>query len=408
MEVLYFATHPLWPLTSGNRLRDYYLAKHLGSHFQLTFVEMCNPNEQPSQPPDHPGFKRLISLSKGTSYTPGKILHGMAGPTPLTVLNYFDRRSASQLASVLAQGGFDLVQVEGVFLSEYLPVIQAAPNCPAILVDWHNIESELMWRYSDKTPSWPKRLAARRTAALLERAELALLQTCGTHTVTSTREREKLLTKCPSANIHVVPNGVDLNYFYQTAQARQSESLSSTNRSLLFVGSMDYHANIDAVTWFVNSAWPEIAQRHPQLNLIIAGRNPSREVLRLTSDRVQVTGTVEDVRPFYRSALAVIVPLRVGGGTRLKILEAMAAGVPVVSTHLGAEGIDIVHNVHVLFADTSAEIADAIDNLARSSELCRRLVEAARNLVIDHYDWTVLGEALYRIYDDLIRHSNAR
>jgi polysaccharide biosynthesis protein PslH len=261
-----------------------------------------------------------------------------------------------------------------------------------------------MWRYSEKTPSWLKRLAASRTATLLERAELSLLQMCETHTVTSAREREKLLAQCPVAKIHVVPNGVDAKYFYptQTEEVRQSDRSCSSNRSLLFVGSMDYHANIDAVTWFAREVWPEIAQRHPELDFTIAGRNPSREVRALTSERVRVAGTVEDVRPYYRSALAVIVPLRIGGGTRLKILEAMAAGVPVVSTHLGAEGIDVTHNVHLLLADSDVEIATAIDNLARSSEMRSRLVRAARDLVTCQYDWAILGDALYHICSDLI------
>jgi sugar transferase (PEP-CTERM/EpsH1 system associated) len=407
MKLLYFTTHLVWPLTSGNRLRDYHLARQLASRASVTFVEMRNPEEQLSSPPDDCRFDRTISLNKGASYTAGKILRGIVGPTPLTVLNYFHPQSGKQLKALLAQDRFDLVQVEGVFLSEYLPVIRAAPNRPIILIDWHNVESELMWRYSENTRSWPKRVVARRTAKLLEEVELSMLKTRGTHIVASGREREKLLARCPSAEVHVVPNGVDTGYFCpsQNTEVRRSDGWTSPARSLLFVGSMDYHANIDAVTWFVRRVWPQIAQRRPELDFVIAGRNPTREVRGLASDRVRVTGTVDDVRPFYRSALAVVVPLRIGGGTRLKILEAMAARVPVISTHLGAEGIDVTHNVHVLLADSDAEIVAAIDHLARSSETRFRLVQAAHDLVTGQYDWTVVGDTLYRICDDLIRTS---
>ena len=104
---------------------------------------------------------------------------------------------------------------------------------------------------------------------------------------------------------------------------------------------MDYHANIDAVTWFSRTAWPEIAPKHPDLHFTIVGRDPAPAVRALASDRIHVTGTVDDVRPFYASAVAAVVPIRSGSGTRLKILEAMAAGVPVISTRLGAEGIEV-------------------------------------------------------------------
>jgi len=128
-------------------------------------------------------------------------------------------------------------------------------------------------------------------------------------------------------------------------------------------------------------------------------------VRQLVSERVRVTGTVEDVRPFYASAAAVVVPLRVGSGTRLKILEAMAAGVPVVSTRLGAEGIDAIHDVHLLHADNRAEMVAAMDQVVNSSQTRSRLIQTARDLVVKHYDWALLGERLCRIHGDLVQTS---
>jgi sugar transferase (PEP-CTERM/EpsH1 system associated) len=403
MRLLYFATHQIWPLTSGNRLRDYHLARQLAMRASVTFVEMCHPGEQPSKPPCDCEFDRIISLKKGASYSSDKILLGITGPTPLTVLNYSQPRLASQLADIVARDRFDAVQIEGVLLSEYLRVIQAAPNRPAILVDWHNIDSEVMWQYSKNTPSWPKRLVARRTAKLLEKAEVLLLEKIGTHTVTSERERERVLARCPSAKVYVIPNGVDATYFSpaEIAAVRWSARPSASKRSVLFVGSMDYHANIDAVTWFSRSAWPEIARIHPDLQFTIVGRNPAPEVRALASDRIHITGTVDDVRPFYTSAVAVVVPLRSGSGTRLKILEAMASGVPVVSTRLGAEGIDAEHDVNLLLADSSTEITAAVLRVASSAETRDRLSQAGRALACRVYDWSVIGNQLYGIHADL-------
>jgi sugar transferase (PEP-CTERM/EpsH1 system associated) len=408
MRLLYFAAHQMWPLTSGNRLRDYHLARELAKRASVTFVEMCHQGEEPSIPPNDCVFDEIVSLKKGASYTPGKILRGLAGPSPLAVLNYFDAKSANQLATILARGRFDTVQIEGIHLSGYLHVIKAAPSRPAIVVDWQNIESELMWRYSKNATFWPKRIIARRTARLLQRSEMMLLEGGETHTVVSDREQQKLLGWCPSALVNVIPNGVDTNFFSasHTSDIHKNAKSDVRRQSILYVGAMDYHANIDGVTWFAREIWPEIAVKHPELEFIVVGRRPSRAVRALASQRIRVTGTVEDVRPFYASAVVVVAPLRVGGGTRLKILEAMAAGVPVVSTRLGSEGIDATPNFHLLLAENRAEMVSAIDQLA-DPQIRSRLVLAAREFVTNRYDWTLVGERLYQIHFQLLHASGS-
>lgn len=406
MRLLYFATHQMWPLTSGNRLRDYHLARELAKRASVTFVEMCHPGEEPSTPPNDCVFDEIVSLKKRASNTPGKIVRGLAGPSPLAVLNYFDTKSADQLANLLAWGRFDTVQIEGIHLSRYLPVIQATPCHPAIVVDWQNIESELMWRYAKNATFWPKRVIARRTATLLQRSEMMLLEGGETHTVVSDREQQKLLGWCPSAHVNVIPNGVDTNFFSAShiSDAQKNTQSDLRKPSILYVGSMDYHANIDGVTWFAGEIWPEIAEKHPELEFVIVGRRPSGTVRALASQRIRVTGTVEDVRPFYASAVAVVVPLRVGSGTRLKILEAMAAGVPVVSTRLGAEGIDAIPNLHLLLAENRAEMVAAINQMA-DPQSRSQLVLAAREFVANRYDWTLVGERLYQIHRKLAQTS---
>jgi polysaccharide biosynthesis protein PslH len=408
MRLLYFATHQMWPLTSGNRLRDYHLSRQLVKRASVTFVETCHAGENPSSRPHTCHYEDVVSLKKSSGYRIHDLLRGMLGPTPVTVLNYFEPQSELRLAGLLAGQRFDTLQMEGIHLSRYLSAIDAVPRPPAVLVDWHNIESELMWRYSDGVPGWPKRLVARRTAHLLEKAELQLLQRCGVHTVASEREKGKLLALCPAARVYVVPNGVDSEYFSPSEVAAQPVvEMLAENPSLLFVGSMDYHANIDAVTRFVRRIWPRVADRHPRLRFVIVGRNPPQEVRQLECERVRVTGTVDDVRPYYASALAVVVPLRVGSGTRLKILEAMAAGVPVVATHLGAEGIAVQNGIHLLLADTEADISEAIEHLVGSPSTRRRVAMAARHLVASRYDWAVPGESLYRAHMELLAASKS-
>ena len=169
---------------------------------------------------------------------------------------------------------------------------------------------------------------------------------------------------------------------------------------------MDYHANINAVVDFARDAWPVIHERKPELVFTIVGRNPGADVRQLaTLPGVEVTDTVADVRPYYREAVAAIIPLRVGGGSRLKILEAMAAGVPVVSTTLGAEGLEVTDNQNILIANTNQELTEALVTLTSDDERRKRLSAGGRALVSAGYDWSRLGKSLLEIYQRL---SNTR
>jgi glycosyltransferase involved in cell wall biosynthesis len=228
----------------------------------------------------------------------------------------------------------------------------------------------------------------------LRHLEDRLLQICDAHTVCSERERNLLLERVPNARIEVIGNGVDVDFFSNIRE-------SSPRRSLIFVGSMDYHANIDAALYFANEVWPLVRDRRPDLEFVIVGSRPAPEILALRSQPgITVTGTVDDVRPFYGRALAVVAPVRVASGTRLKVLEAMAAGVPVISTTLGVEGLTVTAGNDVLVADAPAEMADTVAALDTESPLWQSIARNARELVKTRYDWPIIGERLRRWYAD--------
>jgi polysaccharide biosynthesis protein PslH len=405
IKSLFFVPQQLWPANTGARLRNLQLARQLALQCSVTVAELRPAEEDQNVSPDDFGFSRILTLPKSSTYTASKIARGLVGPTAVTILNCWSAEAASELVGLFRSCKFDTAQIEGVHLLKYLPLIRRESAHSGIIIDWHNIESEVMWRYAKTTTNWAKKIVANRTATLIERAENDLLDACATHTVTSERERQKLLSRRPRANIQVIPNGIDTNFYTdeKLAETRRQSGHDSAKKTILFVGSMDYHANIDAVTWFSREIWPEIARNHPDIQFTIVGRNPAPQIRALASDRMHVTGTVNDVRPFYASALAAVVPLRSGSGTRVKILEAMAAGVPVVSTRLGAEGIDVEDGVHLLLADSARDIAAAVGDLVASPESRVRLTRVARNLVSRFYDWSTIGEQLYKIHADIAR-----
>jgi glycosyltransferase involved in cell wall biosynthesis len=383
-------------MNTGARLRNFHLANAVGSRAAVTLLQILQPGEAVVTPPPS-NFDRVLSVEKDRSYTYRKVLQGMIGPLPVTVLNYTAASVTSYLKEILERGHFDLIQLESIHLISYLKTIQSMASKPKVLLDWHNIESELMERYARSTKNPAKRIVAHRTAHLLASVELKALASCDAHTVVSQREREKLIGRCPSAVIKVIPNGVDTASFH-------GENQILPRTSLLFVGSMDYHANEEAVLAFFHEVWPKLSSDLPELEFVIAGRNPSAAVKAISSDRVKVTGTVDDIRPYYARAAAVVVPLKVGGGTRLKILEAMAAGVPVVSTRLGAEGLEVQDRKNILLADAPADLHKALRLVLSDQPLGASLSAAGRELVQSKYDWTELGNKLGALYSEICGH----
>jgi glycosyltransferase involved in cell wall biosynthesis len=424
-RILFFSPRECWPLNTGARLRDYHLARQLARQACVTYVGMADPGsasvDGPAQtdvgstiesglPRPADIFERVVIVPRSQPYSLANLLRGFLGPVPFTVLNFTTSGVTAALQELSSKTKFDSIQMEGVHLLSYLPTLLTFRHRPPILCDWHNIESEIMWRYAETVSSLPKRLYARRTARLIERAEADLLRGCDIHTVVSHREKEKLHMAAPDASLHVIENGVDTAFHspaeMERAYARwpKRRPIGTPRNRVVFAGSMDYHANVDAVEYFARQVWPEARQRlSPDVRFTIVGRNPSAEVRNLsTLPGVEVTGTVADVRCYYQEAIAMVVPLRVGGGTRLKILEAMAAGVPVVSTTLGAEGLDVRDKHHLLIADSPAAMADALYAVERQPQLWQQLSSAGRELTARKYDWQMLGARLFEIHCEAI------
>lgn len=391
MQILFVSPRQCWPAVSGAKLREYHFARALGERSSLTYVFFREPLFELPEKKDLPFCQDIVPVPPPRFYSPGRVLRGVIGRWPLPVLNYTSPAMEQTIRQLAAVKRFDAVHLDSIHMAGYAPLLRSLLPASRLFFNWHNIESEGMQRYATLTStSLPKSLYARLTARRLASVENNLVRAGYGNVVCSERER-KQLSHIPHARIAVVENGVDTGQFQHIRPAAK-------RHRILFVGLMSYHANIDAILWFVRTVWPGLREQFPDKILTIVGAKPVPAVLALRDEPgVEVTGTVPDVRPFYAEAFVAIAPLRTGAGTRLKILEAMAAGVPVISTSLGAEGLDIVPGENILIANDPEEWMRAMP-LLTDEAFCGRLTEAGRRLVNSRYDWQIIGASLFNTY----------
>jgi glycosyltransferase involved in cell wall biosynthesis len=269
----------------------------------------------------------------------------------------------------------DAVLAIGLQMGQYLSSTQ--PGVPTIL-DNYNVEWLILDRMAQTRPPqkrWFWQLEARK----LRRSEGEFLRRAGRVIAISDVDREGMAALAPAAQIEVIPNGVNETFFRAVGPRR-----SELPPRYAFVGAMNWHVNEDAAYWMRREIWPRILAEQPNAELYFVGREPSADVRALAdSPEIHVTGTVPDIRPYLEERIAVVVPLRYGSGIRNKILESFAAGRPVISTSVGAEGLPVRDGEHLLIANTDAEFAAACVRVARDPELCTRLVAAGRKVVAE-------------------------
>ena len=395
MRVLFLSPRQCWPTTTGAKLREFHLARHVAREAELTLLAFSG---QPMS--EALAFCReVIVVPPPERYTSWKLLRGILGRDPVPVLNYTSDAMREALAQLLARVPFDIVQIEGTPMAGYAGMIARRLNPPAILYDWHNIESELMRRFAVQA-GFAKKIYANFTADRLAALERRMLAGNAAHIVCSDREKERLQAIAPNAFVQVVENGVDCDSF--------SDSTNQSRDSLVFVGSMDYHANIESAVDFAKEIWPRARVEFPNLRLKLVGSNPAPPVRALAAEPgIEVTGTVPDIGPYYSAAVAAIVPLKTGGGTRLKILEALAAGVPVISTRAGAEGLVLTPGEHLIIAETRDEWLGAIRRVF-DPQAAAALSAAGRKQVRDRYDWSIPGARLLAVYRAITERRQSR
>jgi sugar transferase (PEP-CTERM/EpsH1 system associated) len=391
MKILWLNANLLLPLDKGGKLRTWHLMRQLAKDHVITYLSFADPSHTAA---DREGMREVCAelVTVPRVETPKRSLRFYAeaarylvDPAPYAVAKYRSSAFRTRLNELLATGRYDAAVCD--FL---VPLVNMPADvvCPAILFT-HNVEAEI-WRRHVENASNPvaRVLLAQQWRRMLrfERGALARFDLVLAVSDTDKATFDRLYPGVLKRPVHVVATGVDTAYF--TPQATPPRRRAH----LVFTGSMDWLPNEDGMLYFAREILPRIRQAEPETTLSIVGRAPTPPVVRLAQEAgIEVTGRVDDVRPHVASADAYIVPLRIGGGTRLKIFEAMSMGKAVVSTTIGAEGLPVTNGRDIVIADDPKEFANAVVGLIRDDRNRQQLESAARRLVLDHYDWSAVA-----------------
>ncbi len=384
MKILLLAPYPPYPPRGGGQQRMYQFVRHLSRDHEVWLLTF-SPDESADAALESLRDRCVVMTVRQPRHTPARRLRALLlSSRPDMSLRGASPAFESALRRLVSHVPFDVIQAESIEMAQYGCRYDSKP---LTVYDAFNAEYVIQQRAcltDARTPrTWP--LAA---YSLIQWRKLRRYESRLSHRFDGafavSREDGAILQRLNRAlPVAVIPNGVDTDFFAPSAPRPESPPY------VLFTGTLDYRANIDAVVWFAREALPLAQVTHPSLRFVIVGRNPVAAVRELAAlPGVEVIGEVEDVRPWFAGAAAYVVPMRIGGGVRLKVLEALAAGRAVVATSMGLEGIDgLAPGVHALVADAPARFAAHITTLLDDQDRARRLGDAGRALVVERYDW---------------------
>jgi len=397
MKILWVKPGKILPLDTGGKLRTYNILRQLCAHHELTYLSYYageRDEEYEREVPSHiPG---TMCVHKPAQDLKGIRRHldyflQIAGRAPYAVSRFTDPQVERLLQEWIPQRRFDVAVCD--FLSSTLNFPRDLATPTALFQ--HNVESILWKRKADVEPRFLDRLVFKLESAKMQRFEPE--QTRRFHHVIAVSETDRTAMSgmVDPSHISVVPTGVDLSKYQYDPELRPQGSL------VIFTGSMDWQPNIDGVEYFCSEIWPLVLHKVPQARFRIVGRDPHPRVKKLASQSVEVTGTVPSIVDHLREAAAIVVPLRIGGGTRIKIYEGMAMGKATVSTTVGAEGLDVQHLRDILLEDTPSSFAEAIITLLQNGDARRRL-EGGAAATARKYDWSVITEKFVEVLQKTI------
>lgn len=403
MRLLFLTPQLPHPPRQGTALRNWGLIQHLSRRHSVGLISFTETGQTLDSAPLRTACLPLVTVPAPQRSRAAR-LQTLFSPQPDLAQRLWSAEFAAALQSLLQEYTFDIVHIEGLELARYIPAVRAHSNAKLIF-DAHNAEYviqrrafETDWR---KPRRWPHALYSWLQWPRLKRFEAETLRAVHAITSCSAEDATALKALAPEIQPVIVPNGIDTNSYLPSADNYQPSAIRQPP-SAIFTGKMDYRPNVDAVLWFAAEIWPRVRAEVPNAQFAIVGQKPLPAVQQLHGQNgITVTGAVPDMQPYLAEANVYVAPLRMGGGTRLKLLEAMAMHKPIVSTLVGAEGFVVHSGQELRLADAPEDFARAVVELFRNPELCVKLGEAGQTFVRAHYDWRVIMPTLEKLHAEL-------
>lgn len=401
MRILFLCLRCPYPPQRGDRIRSYNFIKQLSKRHKITLAFFAE-SDSDIEAVDHlkPFCERIEWVRFRPNIAKIKTAIHCLSRIPLQVHYWYSPQMQRKINELLAENTFDLIHAQlfrmGQYVSKVNGTVKVLDLCDSLALNLSR-RAEL-----DCTP---KRFLVKLEAKRVRQYEIEIMKSFDWGTVVANFDRDYLLKQDSSLNLSVVPMGVDLKYFLpnqneinEPLESNENHS-SDSSKKLLFTGTMNYFPNSDAVIYFCEEIYPLILKQHPDIDFYIVGNHPTEQVQRLAEHSgVTVTGYVPDIRPYFQKASVFVAPLRAGSGIQTKNLEAMAMGTPVVTTSIGAMGLEAEIGKELLTADTPQEFADCVIHLLENPEKHQHLRSAGRSRVEASYDWGVLVEKLEQVY----------
>lgn len=386
-RLLWVNVRLLHPLNGGDRLRTYHMLRQMKRYAHITYLCPRTPQdtaEAVEKASDYCDELITFDLNPprgGTLRFYTEVLKNcLFGRLPFASQKYASLQAQQRISHELATHRYDLAIADYLMSWVHFADMTPTPACPVVVFQ-HNVESLIWKRHMENAAHVLRRWICTREWRLTRAFEEHVARHAAGQIAVSEDEERAFRDERGMKNVlGWVPTGVDCDYFSPSTSAAPV---------LAFLGSMDWHANVDAIEHFVRHSYPTIKARCPKVRVILIGRNPTPSIraLAVQDASIEVTGTVDDVRPYLARASIMILPLRVGGGTRIKVFEGMAAGLALVSTQIGTEGLPVVHGEHALLADDPADFAQAVISLIEAPEQRQLMAATAREWVRQHFSW---------------------
>jgi sugar transferase (PEP-CTERM/EpsH1 system associated) len=402
MKILFLHKQILFPRDTGGKIRVLNLLKHLARWHDITYVCNLRGGEEQYLPEMEALGLRMVAVPGETSARGGarflaEAVANLASPRPYAVDRNFDPRVRDAIAGLLANQSFDLVICDTVQMARHTMGLRLPPT----ILFQHNVEAQILERHAQVSNG-----LLRRTYMFDQYRKMRSFERrCGNHfdhvIAVSQQDKEIFHRRYGWKNVDAIDTAVDTDFFQPKPEQERAHRV-------MFLGSMDWLPNQDGVRFFADEVWPQVIRQQPDAVFQIVGRNPPPAVQALTERQgIEVTGSVPDVRPYLAQASVVVVPLLVGGGTRLKIYEAMAMARATVSTTIGAEGLPVTPGEHFLQADSADAFAADIVRLMQDDALRTRIGESANAFVRQHYGSETIARQFEAICERVVRGAHA-